>query len=141
MKKPMSDEKAAYEAIKTLKVKFGVFHKVCFHVHTPESHDYRLLHQWSHDNYRSASEQDVLDICIARKLLPANTTLDQIILEGDLSCYEDKKTLLSYFLLAETIMLNKIEVVLEQPHKISTITGTSKPVTTVRRSNGSKRLV
>ena len=31
--------------------------------------------------------------------------------------------------------------VLEQPHKISTITGTSKPVTTVRRSNGSKRLV
>ena len=30
---------------------------------------------------------------------------------------------------------------LEQPHKISTITGTSKPVTTVRRSNGSKRLV
>ena len=31
--------------------------------------------------------------------------------------------------------------ILEQPHKISTITGTSKPVTTVRRSNGSKRLV
>ena len=30
---------------------------------------------------------------------------------------------------------------LEQPHKISTITGTSKPITTVRRSNGSKRLV
>ena len=30
---------------------------------------------------------------------------------------------------------------LEQPHKISTITGTSKPVTTVRRSNSSKRLV
>ena len=30
---------------------------------------------------------------------------------------------------------------LEQPHKILTITGTSKPVTTVRRSNGSKRLV
>ena len=33
------------------------------------------------------------------------------------------------------------EDILEQPHKISTITGTSKPVTTVRRSNGSKRLV
>ena len=34
----------------------------------------------------------------------------------------------------------RLAVYLEQPHKISTITGTSKPVTTVRRSNGSKRL-
>lgn len=137
MKKPMSDEKAAYEAIKTLKVKFGVFHKVCFHVHTPESHDYRLLHQWSHDNYRSASEQDVLDICIARKLLPANTTLDQIILEGDLSCYEDKKTLLSYFLLAETIMLNKIEVVLVSDHH--TVAGVQKLKVAIHKLSRMKR--
>ena len=38
-------------------------------------------------------------------------------------------------------LLPQMETRLEQPHKISTITGTSKPVTTVRRSNGSKRLV
>ena len=41
---------------------------------------------------------------------------------------------------AEVVLIEKF-LNLEQPHKISTITGTSKPVTTVRRSNGSKRLV
>ena len=41
----------------------------------------------------------------------------------------------------ESKSLEELADLLEQPHKISTITGTSKPVTTVRRSNGSKRLV
>ena len=38
----MPDEKIAYEAIKNLKDKFGVFHKTCFHIHTPESYDFKL---------------------------------------------------------------------------------------------------
>ena len=52
MKIPMPDEKIAYEAIKNLKDKFGVFHKTCFHIHTPESYDFKLKSDWSSSDYK-----------------------------------------------------------------------------------------
>lgn len=110
---PKSDEKNAYEAIKNRKEKFGTFHKTCFHIHTPESYDYKLLSQWSYNDYVSASEQDLFGICIERKVLPEIITLDNITLDNALSCYCSKKELLSYLLLAETIIANEIEVLKE----------------------------
>lgn len=126
---PMSDEKNAYEAIKNRKEKFGTFHKTCFHIHTPESYDYKLLSQWSYNDYISASEQDIFDICIERKVLPEIITLDSITLDNALSCYCSKKELLSYLLLAETIIINEIEVVLVSDHH--TVTGVRKLKTAI----------
>lgn len=129
MTTPMSDEKAAYDAIKNAKEKFGTFHKTCFHIHTPESYDYKLLGQWSHNDYISASEQDIFDICIERKVLPEIITLDNITLDNALSCYYSKKELLSYLLLAETIIVNEIEVVLVSDHH--TVMGVRKLKTAI----------
>ena len=126
---PMSDEKNAYETIKNRKEKFGTFHKTCFHIHTPESYDYKLLSQWSHNDYISASEQDIFDICIERKVLPEIITLDNITLDNALSCYCSKKEFLSYLLLAETIIVNEIEVVLVSDHH--TVMGVRKLKTAI----------
>ena len=64
---PMPDEKTAYETIKNRKEKFGTFHKICFHIHTPESYDYKLLSQWTYNDYIFASEQDIFDICLEKR--------------------------------------------------------------------------
>jgi len=115
--KAMPDEIKAYESIKNTKEKFGAFHKTCFHIHTPESYDYRLIEQWTHADYEAASEDDVLKICIERNVLPKEIlALDSIALNGNLSCYSNKKEMLSYLLLAETIRLHDIEVVLVTDH-------------------------
>lgn len=129
MTTPMPNEKAAYEAIKNSKEKFGTFHKTCFHIHTPESHDYTLLSQWHDNDYISASAQDILDICIERNVLPEIITLDSITLDNALSCYYSKKELLSYLLLAETIIANEIEVVLVSDHH--TVAGVRKLKTAI----------
>ncbi len=129
MTTPMPDEQTAYEAIKNRKEKFGTFHKTCFHIHTPESHDYKLLSQWHDSDYLSASAQDILDICIKRKVLPLVITLDSITLDNGLSCYCSKKELLSYLLLAETIIINEIEVVLVSDHH--TVRGVRKLQTAI----------
>lgn len=129
MTTPMSDEKAAYDAIKNTKEKFGTFHKTCFHIHTPESYDYKLLSKWSHNDYIAASEQNIFDICIERKVLPEIITLDSIILDSALSCYCSKKELFSYLLLAETIIENEIEVVLVSDHH--TVMGVRKLKTAI----------
>ena len=35
-----------YKTIRGEKNKFGSYRKTLFHVHTPESHDYRLFKKW-----------------------------------------------------------------------------------------------
>ncbi len=124
MTAPMSDEKTAYETIKNMKEKFGTFHKSCFHIHTPASYDYKLLNNWSVTDYMSASDQDIFDICIKRKVFPELLTLDSITLDDARSCYCNKKEMLSYMLLAEMIIANDIEVVLVSDHH--TVNGVGK---------------
>lgn len=124
MREKMLDERTAYETIKRMKEGFGTFHKTCFHVHTPASYDYKLLGGWSDLNYKLASEQDIYRICIERNVFPEMLTLNSITLDGALSCYDDKKEMLSYMLLAETIIANDIEIVLVSDHH--TIDGVSK---------------
>ena len=55
------DQKRAYNAILKKKDSFGTFHKTCFHLHTPASHDYQLLESWSKDDFRKASEQEIME--------------------------------------------------------------------------------
>lgn len=129
MIEPTRDEKAAYDTISDKKDKFGTFHKVCFHIHTPESYDYKLFSQWLHSHYVKTSEQDIYNLCREKEILPEAFTLDSIQLENVLSCYRDKKEFLSYILLADTIMTNEIEIVLVTDHH--TIDGVNKLSTAI----------
>ena len=127
---PTKRERVAYEAIKNRKDKFGMFHKSCFHIHTPASHDYKLLSQWSHNNYISASEQDIYDICIKRNVFPEMVVLESITLEDARSCYCNKKEFLSYLLLADVIITNEIELIVVSDHH--TVTGVEKLKTAIK---------
>ena len=95
MTEPKTDERVAYETIKNMKEKYGTYHKTCFHIHTPASHDYQLLHDWSDAYYKSASDQDIYNLCIEKHVFPKTVPIEQIPLDGNYSCYQNKKELLS----------------------------------------------
>ncbi len=113
----------AYSAIKSEKSKFGVFHKTCFHIHTPESHDYCLLDSWDSKTYKSKCAQDILDACHSYMAFPTSVTLDYFddsLVEG----FNDKKELLSFLLLANEILVNEVSIAIVSDHH--TIAGVPK---------------
>ncbi len=124
MNKPMLDERKAYETIKGTKERFGIYHKTCFHVHTPVSHDYRLLNTWSEEDYKRATEQDIYEICKARKVIPNAVNIEDVLFENDRIQYSDRKEKLSYLLLAHSIAEQNIGMVLVADHH--TINGVDK---------------
>ena len=129
IRRPTKKEKQAYEAITGSKKCYGVYHKCCFHLHTPASHDYTLLKDWTDKNYQAAMPQTILDECIKRHVVLETISLDDIKIEGTLSCYLDKKELLSYFLLADSLLSAGIEIILVADH--NTIAGVNKLKTAV----------
>ena len=70
VRKPTAKEKRAYDSLVGGKVSFGVYHKSCFHLHTPVSYDYKLLGEWTPEQYSNATEQDLLEKCIKRQVIP-----------------------------------------------------------------------
>lgn len=124
MNKPSIDQKRAYEAITSRKEKFGVFHRACLHLHTPASYDYCLLKDWREQNYQDATEQDILDLCIKTHALPGTCTLKDIELKDEYIIFANKKEMLSYFMLANSLMDKGIEIALVSDH--NTIKGIAK---------------
>ncbi len=113
----------AFSKIKSKKNKFGVFHKTCFHIHTPESHDYCLLDSWNTKTYKSKSDQDILEACHVHKVFPVSITLnyfDDSLMEG----FKDKKEMLSFLIVANEIFVNEISIVIVADH--NTIAGVPK---------------
>lgn len=124
MKPPTKDIKTAYEAIKKQKGKFGVYQKVCFHIHSPSSHDYRLTQTWTEEQYISATDEDIYALCLTHNAFPEIIKLQDISLEGDLAVYKDKKEFLSFVLLANALIDNEIEIAVISDH--NTLDGIDK---------------
>lgn len=101
------------------KQKYGQFHKGLFHIHTPASHDYRLLAQVNENtNYKyELSEQAVFDEC--RKLNEAFATCYTDVRQiGLLPGCETRLETLAYVCLALTIVNEKIEYVVVTDHNV-----------------------
>lgn len=137
IRKPTSKEKKAYEAITKGKISYGTYHKTCFHLHTPVSYDYRLFSEWDDKQFESATAHDLLQMCIDHQVVINTVTLDDIVLENELNCFENKKELLAYLLLAEKIRLAQIEIILVADH--NTIHGVDKLRAAVRWIHNAKR--
>lgn len=137
IRKPTSKEKKAYEAITKGKISYGIYHKTCFHLHTPVSYDYRLFSEWDDKQFESATAHDLLQMCIDHQVVINTVTLDDIVLENELNCFENKKELLAYLLLAEKIRLAQIEIILVADH--NTIHGVDKLRAAVRWIHNAKR--
>lgn len=122
---PESDQKAAYETMINMKEKFGVFYRTCFHIHTPASYDYKLLKEWDEQKYKDASETDVFELCVKRRVIPDSLTVDDFDINDDrFSYYTNKKELFSFLLLADAIFQNGIEIALVADH--NTLDGINK---------------
>ena len=111
---PTKDARRAYEAISKLKPSYGFYHKTCFHIHTPASHDYRLLDCWDNVKFEKATAEELYNICIDRHALPSNYNLDSIPKKEGV--YKNRKEQFSYYLLAKAIISHRIEVVMVADH-------------------------
>lgn len=129
--RPMQpDEQKAYETMKNMKDKFGTFHKTCFHLHTPASHDYTLREAWDENYYKNIEAQELFLLCLEKKIFPDKFTLEELPeLTDDLSIYANRKEFLSYLLIAYELMNNEIEIVVIADH--NTIEGYEKTKTAI----------
>lgn len=126
---PTAREKKIYQAITAGKKGYGVYHKSCFHLHTPASHDYKFLNSWTDTDYRAASESTIFDYCINHGVLPSNFDLEMINL-SDFPAYSSKKELLSYLALADSLMVHGLEIIVVADH--NTIDGVEKLETAIK---------
>ena len=137
IRKPTKKEKRAYEAIVGGKKNYGIYHKCCFHLHTPVSYDYSLLSEWDAERYQGTSAQVILEKCVERHVVINTITLDDVKVEGELGCYDNRKELLSYFLLADSLLAAGIEILLIADH--NTIQGIDKLKAAINWVQGIKK--
>lgn len=119
-----------YNEILKLNKDFGRDRKVETHLHTPASHDYRLIEEKGNLYYKNLKAKDILDIILERNYI--NDFLYKEILnrlndDSDLKkekIFKNYKEYLSYLLLIYVLLENKIEVVFVCDH--NTIEGYNK---------------
>lgn len=120
---PTKEEIAVYNAINNAKDKSGVYHKTCFHLHTPASYDYRLRRDWSAGQYVEVSDAELFALCQKERIILPQLSLEDIV-DEQIESYSNKKEFLSYLLLAERLICSNIEIVLVADH--NTIEGVPK---------------
>lgn len=114
------------EKEKKRKKNIARFHKCIFHMHSPVSHDYKLIDGVK--NWRELSERDLLKIAEEKKLplnLISKDHLDSLAKDN----YESRLELLAFFLLAHELMIKDIELVVLTDH--NTILGYHKLVKSI----------
>lgn len=113
-----------YNIISQKKICYGLFHKTLFHIHTPASYDYNLFKAWDVEEYRGKLYEEVLKICVDRKIVPAGMDINNIHSYEKFDIYEDEKEFLSFLLLADALLKEEIEIAVVCDH--NTIGGIEK---------------
>lgn len=124
MSRSFSDVQNAYKKIKETKIRHGVYRKSLFHIHTPQSYDYKLKKDWTADIYKAVPTSTIVKICKDNKILPDVFNIDDFELNDELSVYKSKKEWLSFALLAGELLSNDIEIAVVSDH--NTIQGIDK---------------
>ncbi len=102
------------------------FHKCIFHMHSPVSHDYKLIDGVK--NWGELSEEDLLRIA-EEKELPLNLISKDHLDSLAKDVYDSRLELLAFFLLAHELMSKEIELVVLTDH--NTISGYHKLVKSI----------
>ena len=116
----------AYAAIMKQKAEYGIYHKTCFHIHTPASPDYKLFRDQKSDWYKKSTAEELFEACLQKRVFPSQIRMEDVSVEG----IAEKKEQLSYLLLANALMENGIAVALVTDH--NTIDGVSKLAAAVK---------
>ena len=106
-----------YRVFSEEKVSFGVFHKTLIHLHTPASHDYKLFSNWTEDEYKAATNEQLYELFFNNKIeLKKRFPMDELASSVDDSFFVDFKEYISYLFLAESILQNELEIVVVTDH-------------------------
>lgn len=86
-----------YRVFSEEKVSFGVFHKTLIHLHTPASHDYKLFSNWTEDEYKAATNEQLYELFFNNKIeLKKRFPMDELASSVDDSFFVDFKEYISY---------------------------------------------
>ena len=80
----------AYKHIKRTRDNFGFPRKSIFHIHTPASHDYKLMKNLGTDGYKKISEKELEDIIYERSIIPPINGEKDIEFGVDFNIFENK---------------------------------------------------
>lgn len=118
-----ADVKTAYEKINSEKENFGKYHKVIFHVHTPESYDYKLKKDWEPEEYQRKNTEEVLEEYF--KLFSCKTPKNEKQKPTSIEIFDnDLKQFWAFMAMAKVIADHEIEIVVVADH--NTIKGIRK---------------
>ena len=106
----------AYEHIKKTRDNFGFPRKSIFHIHTPASHDYKLMENLGTDGYKKISEKELEDIIYERSIIPLINGKRDVKFGGDFDIFESKKEIYAFLLLANELLINQYEIAVVTDH-------------------------
>ena len=115
-----SNEREAYESLKKNNNKSGKYFKSVFHIHTPASHDFKLISSEDENWYKSLSDLDVYEICINNKVFPDIVTIDTFS-DEKFRDFENIKESLTYLLIADKLAKENIALAVVTDHNLSLI--------------------
>ncbi|HEN0979571.1 TPA: AAA family ATPase [Streptococcus agalactiae] len=106
----------AYKHIKNTRDNFGFPRKSIFHIHTPASHDYKLMENLGTDGYKKISEKELEDIIYERSIIPLINGKKDVKFGEDFDIFESKKEIYAFLLLANELLINKYEIAVVTDH-------------------------
>ena len=117
----------AYYKISLEKEQFGRLRKTLVHIHTPISHDYRMLSKWKVKDFKNSTTDDLKKILV-NLICDKNITEDVLdfgkVFHKYRKYFSNEKELVSYVILAAKIIINNVEQVVVADH--NTIDGCRK---------------
>lgn len=108
-----------YQTIKNAKVKYGIFHKTCFHLHTPLSYDYTLFRTWDRNAFRNATSEVLLEICKDMQIIPTVINMDSLNFRNYASIFSNSKEMLAFLLIADALFKQEYELVVVADHNVT----------------------
>lgn len=108
--------KEAYNHIKNSRNNFGYLRKSIFHVHTPESKDYKLFGENNTNGYKYAKEEELEDYVYKEGIIPSvnGNRLDKF---GDeFNKFKNRKEIYAFLILAHELLINEYEIVVVTDH-------------------------
>lgn len=128
----------AYRVISGGKNKFGSYRKTLFHVHTPESYDYRLFVKWkelSESDWNNLTIDDYMKEVKNQEIFPDEffqTDKDDRVLYENYDTYgfNSEKEKISFLTLVQSLYNENISVVVVSDH--NTISGIKKLKTAIK---------
>lgn len=106
----------AYKHIKKTRDNFGFPRKSIFHIHTPASHDYKLMENSGTDGYKKISEKELEDIIYEKSIIPLINGKRDVKFGRDFDIFESKKEIYAFLLLANELLINQYEIAVVTDH-------------------------